>query len=143
MSATARTPRTAAKPKPAAPPRRALPSSMPADAPVIIGIPLPDEDEELPEPERVPVFQIGDDVYTMLKESPPTLGIESLDYADRRGGAGFGEIYLLRVMLGSDGLNALLDAGKKRWITKAQYEAITRRVMAAALGVEEEDLPNR
>lgn len=123
------------------PPRRpALPQG---GAPVIIGIPVPAEGEELPEPERVPVFQIGDDVYTMLAESPPTLGIETLDYADRKGGAGYGEIYLLREMLGSEGLNALLNAGKKRWITKAQYEAITRRVMAVALGVEEEDLPNR
>ena len=136
MAARASTVRQS-KPKP--PQRRPLP---PAEAPVIIGIPVPAEGEEQPEPERVPVFSIGETVYYMLKESPPTLGIESLDYADRKGGAGYGEIYLLREMLGSDGLRALLDAGKKRWITRAQYEAITRRVAAAALGVAEEDLPN-
>lgn len=137
MAATARAGRAPAKARP--PARRPLP---PAEPPVIIGIAVPDEDEELVEPERVPIFSIGDDVYTMLKEAPPTLGIETIDYADRKGGAGYGEIYLLRLMLGSDGLNALLDAGKKRWIKKAQYDAITRRVMATALGVEEEDLPN-
>jgi hypothetical protein len=79
----------------------------------------------------------------MLREAPPTLGVESLTVAEAKGGNGYGEVYLLRAMMGSDALNALIDAGKKRWITKAQYNKITSRVMAAALGVAEKDLPNR
>jgi hypothetical protein len=110
---------------------------------VIIAIPVPDDDEEQPEPERVPIFQIGDTVYTMLKDPPPTMGIAAIDAADRKGGPGFGEMYVLREMMGSKALNALIDAGKRRWLTKAQYEAITTRVRNAAFGAEEDDDPNR
>ena len=140
MAATARTP---AKRKPPAR-RPALPPALPpGDAPVIIGIPVRAEGEELPEPERVPVFQIGETVYTMLAEPPPTMGIAAIDAAARMGGPGFGEMYVLREMMGSAALNALIDAGKKRWLTKAQYEAITTRVRNAAFGLEEDDDPNR
>lgn len=127
-------------PKPRPPARRPAATEEP---PVIIGIPVPAEDEELPDPERVPVFQIGETVYTMLKEPPPTLGVAALDAADRKGGPGFGEMYVLREMLGSAALNALIDAGSKRWLTKEQYKEIVGRVRHAAFGDQEDDDPNR
>jgi hypothetical protein len=122
--------------------KRKYPTHPGPDGDEVISIGVPPEDQQAPEPERVPIFEIAGTLYTMLKEPPPTLGIASLAVADRKGGNGFGEVYLLREMMGSDALNALIDAGKKGWLKKSQYDAITRRVTAAALGVAEEDLPN-
>lgn len=142
MAATARSPRTPAKPKGS--PRRPLPPSRPAgEAPVIIGIPVPADGEEQPEPERVPLFQVGDQMYYMLKEPPYDLGLESLDVADRKGGAGYAEIFVIKTMIGSEALNALFDARKKGWLKKPQFDAIMKRVSDAVYGALEDDSPNR
>jgi hypothetical protein len=110
---------------------------------VIVSIGPAGDDEEAPEPERVPVFEIAGKVYTMLKEPPLTLSLESLQVADEKGGAGYAEIYVIREMIGSDALNALFDARKKGWLKKPQLDAIMKRVQAAAFGPAEDDSPNR
>ena len=140
MAATAKagTPPSRRKP-PARPQRPVLP---PVDDEVI-SIGAPAEDEPVPEPERVPLFEINGTMYTMLREPPVTLSLESLQVADEKGGAGYAEIYVIREMIGSAALNALFDARKKGWLKKPQLDKIMTRVQEAAFGPVEDDSPNR
>src|SRR5487761_14885 len=125
MAATAR----AGTAKPKGPPRRPRPALPPAEPDVIVSIgPAEGDDEEAPEPERVPIFEIAGKDYTMLKEAPFTMSIESLQVADLKGGAGYAEIYVIREMIGSDALNALFAARKKGWLKRPQFDAIMKRV---------------
>lgn len=140
MAATARSPRATAKPK--APPKRppALPSAAGDDDEVIDLSAGPEA-----EPERIPVFRIGDTVHTMLKNPPLTVVMSALELAERRGGTpqaiGFADVDIMRQMLGTESYRALLDC---KTITRDQYLKIVGRVMKRALGAAEDDSsPNR
>lgn len=103
-----------------------------------------DEDPD-GEPERVPVFAIGDDVYTMLADPPASLPLRAMEIAEQRGATqysvGLADVYIMREMLGSEGYRALLNS---KTLKRGQFVAITRRVMEAAMGALEDDgSPNR
>lgn len=139
MAATARKPKAAAP----APQRPALPAG---DDDEIIGIALPDPDAE---PERVPLFAIGDEVHTMLKDPPLSLALTAMDIQRQRASSspediadarGLAEAYVMQEMLGEDSYRALLAS---RTLTAAQYRAITERVTKRVLGaLEDGDAPN-
>jgi hypothetical protein len=138
MAAKAAAPGARKPPPSARPVRPALPAA-PADDEIICleaGAP-----EGEPEPARVPLFSIGGTLYTMLAEAPPTIGLDTLQVSEEKGSLGYGEIHLLREMMGPDALNALLEAGRKGWVKRPQFNAIMARVREAALGAMEED-PN-
>jgi hypothetical protein len=122
------------------PPRPPVPPEDDLDDGELISLGPPAEDEE-PEPARVPLFEFKGTVYTMLAEPPPTIGLETLRVSERKGGLGFGEIHLMRVMMGDAGLDALLEAGRIGWLKPAQFNTILAKVRNAALAALEED-PN-
>jgi hypothetical protein len=133
MAATAR---ATTRPK-----RSARPT--PADDTQVISIGAPDPEAE---PERVPVFSIGDEHHTMLKDPGPTIVLRALELAERRGGTeqavAFADVQIMRDMLGEPSYRALLDC---RTLTRGQYVQIVERVMTRAMGaLEDEDgSPNR
>jgi hypothetical protein len=117
--------------------------------------PPPDDDDEVidlaepdpeAEPERVPLFRIGETVHLMLKNPSPSLAIESLEvqrqYDDgtpvgRTEARGYGSAFLMKEMLGEESYRALLGC---RTMTSAQFARIQRRVINRALGqMEGED----
>lgn len=117
-------------------PRRALPAAAAVAAggedDAIIEI---SEDDPEQEPERVAVFKIGDEVYTMLKDPPLTLALEARDVGYERG-AGYAEIFVMREMLGLDAYRALLAS---RSLKGAQLNAVTERVTKRLFGVLEKE----
>jgi hypothetical protein len=137
MAATAKA-RTAARKRYAT---RTAPE--PDDDGEVIGIA---EDDPEAEPEREPVFSIGETVHTMLKDPPPSLALSAIELAERRGGSpqaiGLADIYVMREMLGEQSYRSLLNC---RTMTRAQYLKITGRVLKRAMGaLEDEDgSPNR
>lgn len=128
-----------AKAKSAAPrrPRAALPAAAPAAAAddSIIELTADDPEEETPEPERVPLFKIGDITYTMLADPPLTLAMKALDVSYERG-QGFGEVFIMREMLGEETYRALLG---NRALKGPQYAAIMGRVTQRLYGVLERE----
>lgn len=132
MAATARSSRTPAK-APARPKAsRPLPPAVRAamkkaqDAGLVQ---IDADDAEGAEPEREPVFAIGETVHTMLADPPPTLAMAALDMAYQRGGTeqayGLATVFLMREMLGEESYRALLAS---RRVTRAQYTAIVEKV---------------
>lgn len=124
-------------------PRRALPAaaaSAAAEADDAIIEISADDPEEAP-PERVPLFSIGDEVYTMLADPPLTLALEARNVGYERGD-GYAEIFVMREMLGLDAYRALLA---NRSLKGAQLAAITARVSRRLFGVLERETasPNR
>jgi len=103
-----------------------------------------DEEPEA-EPERVPVFAIGDTVYTMLANPPASLALRAMELAERRGATevsvGLADVQIMRDMLGEEAYRALLDS---KTLTRKQYTVITQKVMKAAMGsLEDDGRPNR
>ncbi len=139
MAATARTPKPG-RPKP--PPRRpALPPADDDDE--VIDLAEPDPDTE---PERVPLFKIGDTVHTMLADPGPSVALRAMELAEQRGATplavGFADVYIMREMLGEKSYRALLDC---RTMTRGQYLKIVGKVMKLAMGALEDEggSPNR
>lgn len=137
MAAQARA--TANKPAIRRPPR-ALPAAAAAgiDDEELIEISVDDPEQE---PERVPLFKIGDTVYTMLADPPLTLAMEAMDVSYERG-QGFGEVFIMREMLGEQAYRALLGS---KSLKGPQYKEIAERITKRVYGVLEREggSPNR
>lgn len=139
----------------AARPRVAAGASRPQPTGPIVPGQLAGDDDEIidlgepaapgPEPEREPVFRIGDTVHTMLKDPPASIALKSLDLAYERGGGldaqGFAQVYVMREMLGEESYRALLDFPG---LTGPQFTRIMGKVVTRAMGAMEMDgTPNR
>jgi len=116
-------------------PPRALPAAAGDADDELIEISADDPEHE-PEPERVPVFKIGDEVYTMLKDPPLTLALKARNVGYERG-EGYAEIFVMREMLGEDSYRALLD---NQSLKGRQLEAITARVTRRLFGALEREM---
>lgn len=118
-------------------PRRALPAAAAAaavDADDAI-IELTEDDPEEAPPERVALFKIGGEVYTMLKDPPLTLALQARNVGFERG-EGYAEIFVMREMLGEGAYRALLGNSS---LKGRQLEAITKRVTTTLFGVLERE----
>jgi hypothetical protein len=125
-------------------PPRALPAAASAAAAAAEDdaiIEISEDDPEEAPPEREPLFSIGDEVYTMLKDPPLTLAMQARNVGYERG-EGYAEIFLMREMLGEDAYRALLA---NRSLKGPQLQAITARVSKRLFGVLERETasPNR
>jgi len=114
-------------------PRTATPAAIAAAADDDIIEISPDDPEQ--EPERVPLFKIGETVYTMLADPPLTLAMEAMDVSYERG-QGFGEVFVMREMLGEEAYRALLGS---KSLKGPQYKAITDKVTGRLYGVLESE----
>jgi len=138
MAASATRPRKPARPRP---PARVLP---PVDDEEVIALDEDGDDE--PEPARVPVFSIGEQLHTMIADPPPSLALSALELAERRGGTpqaiALADVFIMRAMLGEPSYRALLASRK---MTRTQYLKIVAKVMKKAMGALEDGdgSPNR
>lgn len=130
MAATAR---STSKPKPV---RRPAPL-VPAGDDDLVDIPEPDPEAE---PDRVPVFKIGDTVHTMLADPGPSVALRAMELAEQRGATplavGFADVFIMREMLGGESYRALLNC---KAMTRGQYLRIVGKVMRRAMGALEDD----
>jgi hypothetical protein len=139
--ADAKAGKTANKPVIRRPPRATVPAAAAATAPaaadddeIIELTPGAPEGEE-PEPERVALFKIGGDVYTMLANPTLALARQAMDVAYDRGEA-YAEVFVMREMLGEEAYRALL--GNKS-LKGPQLNAITARVTKRLYGALERE----
>jgi hypothetical protein len=80
--------------------------------------------------QRVPLFYMDDEVYTVPRFPHPAVGLRYLKILHEEGD-GEAQYYLLTEMLGEDGYEALMDFSEKGRITPDQFDA----VMAKALRI--------
>lgn len=85
--------------------------------------------------ERVPIFYIGDDEYTVPKIIPPGVALEYLRIAGEKGDQYAAPIIMTRV-LGEEAYTALEQS---RGITSDQLEHVVKTVIDLALGRTEKE----
>jgi hypothetical protein len=86
------------------------------------------------EPEvRVPLFYIDDVEYTVLKNPPPTVGLQYLRILKEQG-EGFAAYFLLTNLLGEEGYAALENYDK---LTREQYDKILELAVEISTGQSE------
>lgn len=90
--------------------------------------------DKVEEIERVPLFYIDDDEYTIPKKFAPNVGIQYLRDLNEDG-RDFAVARLMKAALGSEAFDALADCES---ITKEQMEKINGMIIELALGAVDE-----
>lgn len=100
---------------------------------------IPDDDGPEPEPERIPMFYIGDREFTVPKEPPVTIGLEALHIISRGGGGPIAQAmaddYVMTEMLGEEGFAAYRQSPK---LTVPQRQWVKLKVTQMAMGALED-----
>ena len=84
----------------------------------------PDKKQE----QRIPLFYIDDEAYTVPRYPNPAIGLRFLKKIHEEGD-GEANFYLLTTMLGEDGYNALIDYSDKGLLTTEQFEAVVAKAL--------------
>lgn len=106
------------------------------DADGVAVLHIPDDEDDGAEPERVPMFFIGDREYTVLKDPPASIALEAMHIMARGGGGPQAELmaddYVMTEMLGEEAYAAFRQAPQptpkqRRWVSME----VTKRAMGA------------
>jgi hypothetical protein len=92
--------------------------------------------------QRVPLFYIDDEVYTVPRYPDPTVGLKYLKilHEESEGEANY---YLLIEMLGQEGYDALMEYGEAGKLTTEQFDAVIAKALRIAGRQDESPKGNR
>jgi hypothetical protein len=87
-------------------------------------------DQEMPKEDRVPLFSIDGTTYSLLRNPPPTVGLRYMHLA-RTSSIQAATDYLLEVMLGAEGYEALMNYEQ---LTREQFDWVMDQAIKRSLG---------